>query len=240
MNNITHLFNDIYYPVNAIVLYQNSNAGNEGSYIEAFDMDNNGKPINAHPLSSLEVSSLAQALASSADNDSEFLHCKGLLPEHLLYWKAGANGMAVWFTPPQKVKLLFKESLNIPCGEAWVPALVWKATKENLCLYAIKGNNRPTLTTKLFQAPFFNLYENDSVCMGTVNVEIDNDCDVASFMSSWQTYFWNSYFSYLIGGALRAKTNIVQLWKEQVTEGKPFPNDQLVKHSFTIQNLIHE
>jgi PRTRC genetic system protein B len=188
----------------------------------------------------LEVASLAEALTYSSGDTNEFLHCKGLLPEQLLYYRTGKSGMAIWFTPSQKVKLLFKESLNIPSGEAWVPALVWKATADTLWLYAIKGKSRPVLTTKLFHAPFFNLHENGAVCMGTVNVEIDNSCDVASFISKWQAYFWNSYFSHLIGADVRVKTNIVQLWKEQVTTGKPFPNELLVKHSFTIQNLMYE
>lgn len=240
MNNVTHLFSDIYYPVKALVLYQNSSAENVETYLEAFDMDANGKPINAHPLSALEVSSLAEALTFSSDDNNQFLDCKGLLPEKLLYLKTGENGMAIWFTPSQKVKLFFKESLNIPSGEAWVPSLVWKATKESLSLFAVNSKNRPTITTKLFHAPFFNLYENGSVCMGTVNVEIDNSCDLDSFVSKWQNYFWNSYFSHLIGTDVRAKINIVQLWKEQIATGKQFPNNLLVKHSLTIQNLLYE
>lgn len=46
--NITQQFGYLYEPVKALLIYSNNEKKN--IYVEAYDMDRNGKPINA-PLS---------------------------------------------------------------------------------------------------------------------------------------------------------------------------------------------
>ena len=49
MKDITQNFGTLYHPTNALVFYQNDERNIE-TYVEHFDMDKNGNPINAHPL----------------------------------------------------------------------------------------------------------------------------------------------------------------------------------------------
>lgn len=237
MKNITAQFEEVYLPQKALVLYQ-SPANASKIYLEAYDMDDAGKPVNAHPLSVRECNSLARCLMASDIGNHRFLQPKGLLPEKVLQVVADIGGYALWYTPSQKVPLYFREELTIPSGEAFVPALLWSATREKLCLYALKEDSRPELSTTLYHAPFFNVYGSGQVCMGTVDMDIAADCGLEEFMQQWEQAFWNSYFSHLIADVAPVKGNIVQLWQQQVTGGTPFPVDRLVKNGRTIKNLL--
>lgn len=62
MDDITQNFGTLYYPTSALVFYQ-SKEQNEDNYVEYFDMDKNGNPHNAHPLTEREAKALAISLA---------------------------------------------------------------------------------------------------------------------------------------------------------------------------------
>ena len=47
--DITENFGTLYFPKSALVFYETKGT-NTDSYVEHFDMDRNGNPINAHPL----------------------------------------------------------------------------------------------------------------------------------------------------------------------------------------------
>lgn len=238
MRNVTELINEIFTPVKALVLYTNHKE-DKGIYIESYDMDGQGKPINAHPLSQEECSQLAEVLQSSTQLKTTFLQPKGIMPENVLYLNPASTGHAIWYTKTQAVDLFFKKELGIDSGKAIVPAMVWKASKNGIAVYAIKDKGRPKADTRLYDAPFFNIYEDGSVCMGTVDIRFDAHCALEDFIRQWQLYFWSSKFSHIIDGRLSPiDGNIVQLWKEQVNTGRPFPNEILSKKNLTIKDII--
>src|SRR5690606_23832747 len=136
---------------------------------------------NAHPLTIRESTALAKALDSRDERKQGFLVPAGLLPQKVLYTDTGFNGFALWYTPSQRISLLFTEGLGIPSGRASIPPLVWKATKENLYIYAIKCDTGLHEEMALYHAPFFNLYEDGRACMGTVKVNIYKDCTLETF-----------------------------------------------------------
>jgi PRTRC genetic system protein B len=237
MTTINHLFSDVYLPQKALVVYRHVTEDSNNIYVEAYDMDEAGRPVNAHPLAVEECAALSRALDSSGILKKDYLKSDGLLPEKVLHIHT-TGGFALWHTPPQEAALLFKNHLSIPCGKAHIPALIWKADRDSLYVYALKGKDRPGMKTDLYNAPFFNLYEDGRVCMGTVEIDMEGDCSLEEFISRWEDYFLNSYFSHLIQGGIAVKKNIVQLWQQQVNSGKPFPEDVLVKSPVTIKDLI--
>jgi PRTRC genetic system protein B len=244
MNNISNNFSDLYVPYKALLIYQqqtakDEEAPNEGDvYVESYDINKQGKPINAHPLSIKESIVLGELLQSSKELQNGFLRSKGLLPQNLLYVKPDNNGYAIWYTPPQQKELFFVDGLCIPPGIAHVPAMIWKASRDTLMVYAIKGNRKPQGKTVLYHAPFFNIYANGTVCMGTVHINIDKHTCLEDFMAKWEQYFFGSYFSHTLQGGSRANVNIVQLWQSQITETQPFPEASLMSNGFTLQQLI--
>jgi len=238
MNDLTHNFGIIYHPVKAFVVFERIQSGmTDAVYVESYDIDAQGCPVNAHPLSVKEGNALAKALTVAERRPQDFLQPKGLLPRNILYLRTGTNGFAVWHTPKQRVKLLFTDTLGIPNGEAEIPAIVWKASKSQLLLFALNEEDMQ-LTTPLFYAPFFNTYNDGRVCMGNVQVAIPKDCSLEQFLTLWQDYFFNSYFSHLLSSHQPVKANIVQLWQALINSSEPFPPDVLILSKYQIKNLL--
>lgn len=238
MNALTHNFGTLYHPVKALVIYQRKNDYNQTtSYVESYDMDKDGCPINGHPLSIKEANALAKSLLVAEKKQRNFLNPKGLLSPGVVFLKTGNDGFAVWRTPGQKVKLLFTESLGIPCGDANIPALLWKAGKNSLSIFAVQ-DERINVGSLLYHAPFFNVYADGRVCMGNVAVKIPNDCGLETFMALWQDYFFNSYFSHLFGQHVPVKGNIVQLWQNLIKNKRAFPIECLIPNNTSINKLL--
>lgn len=237
MKDITQNFGKLFHPVKAFLIYQD-NTMDKNIYVESYDMDKNGFPINAHPLSLAESSALASSLNTSQGLRQSFLMTQGLLPKNVLYINPENSGFALWYTPAQMSDLLFVESLGIPNGRASLPPLLWKASKTTLWVYAIDCDKNITQETLLFHAPFFNLYHDGKVCMGTVKIDIGRDCRLEEFIEKWEKYFFDSYFSHLLQSKSQVKGNIIQLWKNLVNTKKKFPTDRLVKNGLTLKNLI--
>lgn len=235
MKNLTSPLQDIYLPAMALLMYEHQLKSS--CYIEAYDIAANGCPINARPLTITEAAEIATLLKTGSGNNT-FLRLGGLLPANVIYMDTSANGCVVWHTPPRKMQLFFINQLSIPCGKAWVPSLLWKASKTDLHIYALTGISRPNLKTPLYYAPFFNIYEDGRVCMGTVDTLITTNLSLEAFMKAWEKYFFNSYFSHMIGGVAPIQGNIVQLWQQQISTNRRFPQDCLKKHTLTIKRIL--
>ena len=239
MKDIIQDFGTLYHPTTALVFYQNDER-NKDTYVEYFDMDKNGNPINAHPLTEREAKELLKALTinTQKEKNQDFLKPKGILPTHILHINPSENGSVLWFTKSMKRQLYFTENLEIPNGMAEVPAMLWLANKRNLKIFALSSNLRPTEKTSLFYAPFFNVYEDGNVCMGTVDVNIQNSNSLEEFTKKWEDYFFNSYFSHLMNEHNPIKGNCVSLWKNLVGTDNSFPKEVLKNANRILKNLL--
>jgi len=248
MKNITANFNQRFRPYKALLIYrheqQNDVSGssqrksNTEIYVESYDIGKHGQLINAHPLTIKEMAALSEILQATQEIKGGHLKSRGILPSKVLYIHQGANGFAVWYTPPQEVNLFFADSLNIPSGIAKIPAMVWKATETQLMVYAIKGKAKPTLQTSLCHAPFLNIYSGGNVCMGTVKIDIVRHTCLEDFITQWEQYFFNSYFSHSINGGSSTKTETKELWRSLMAAGKDFPQEELIKNNMNLKNLL--
>ena len=239
MKDITQDFGTLYHPTTALVFYQNDERNIE-TYVEHFDLDENGNPINAHPLTEREAKKLAKALATKTQRkkNQNFLKPKGVLPTHILHINPSENGSALWYTKSMNRQFYFTENLEIPNGRAEVPAMLWLANQRSLKVFALPNNRRPTEKTELFYAPFFNVYENGNVCMGTVDVHIQNSTSLEEFTTKWEDYFFNSYFSHLMNEHNPINGNCVSLWKSLINTKKTVPKETLRTANRTLKNLL--
>lgn len=239
MKDITQDFGTLYHPTTALVFYQ-TDERNKETYVEYFDMDKSGKPINAHPLTEREAETLAKALIvkTQKEKNQDFLKPKGILPTNILQINPSENSSVLWYTKSMKRQLFFTENLEIPNGRAEIPAMLWFANKRSLKIFALANNRRPTEKTELFYAPFFNVYEDGNVCMGTVDVHIQNSTSLKEFTEKWEDYFFNSYFSHLMNEHNPINGNCVNLWKSLINTEKPFPKEALKKANATLKNLL--
>ena len=239
MKDIIQDFGTLYHPTTALVFYQ-TNERNKDTYVEYFDMDENGIPINAHPLTEKEAKTLVKALNTKTQKEKskDFLKPKGILPTNILQINPSENGSVLWFTKSMKRQLYFTENLEIPNGTAEVPAMLWLANKRSLKIFALSSNRRPTEKTELFYAPFFNVYEDGNVCMGTVDVNFQNSTSLEEFTEKWENYFFNSYFSHLMNEHNPINGNCVSLWKSLINTEKQFPKEILKQANRTLKNLL--
>ncbi|MFH6965309.1 PRTRC system protein B [Flavobacterium plurextorum] len=237
INNIAENFGTLYHPKSALVFYETIGTETD-MYVEHFDMDSNGNPINAHPLTVKEANVLAKSLQTDEEKSKAFLKPKGILPTNILHINPSEKGTVLWYTKAQERQMYFVNGLGIPNGKAQVPPLLWFANKNNLAVFALATDRRPTERTPLHCAPFFNIYEDGRVCMGTVTIDIKNSASVEEFTRAWESYFFNSYFSHLLGSHSPIKGNCVTVWKDLIGTDTPFPKELLKKNNKTLKNLL--
>lgn len=236
MKDITQDFSALYYPKSALVFYL-TKGNRKATYVEHFDMDRNGNPINAHPLTEREADGLAKALKTAKEEKESLLKPKAILSTQLLYFEP-LGSKVVWFTKAMQRELHFTETLGIPKGKAHVPPMLWTANRSSLTVFALANNRRPAEKTKLYNAPFFNVYENGNVCMGSVDIRIKKMASLEEFINNWEDYFFNSYFSHLMNNFNPIKGNCISLWKDLITTDKPFPTEVLTQSNLTLKDIL--
>lgn len=227
----------LYIPSAALVVFRTEDR-DTNLYIEYYDMDESGCPINPHPLTVKEAQGLVKALDTRKAAAKVFLKPKGLLPSGVLHLNPAENGSVVWYTKPMRKMLHFKDDLGLPSCELPLPALVWAADKQHLHIFALKGKGKPRLNTPLYHAPFFNLYRKGNVCMGSVDVHISASASLEEFTSSWENYFFGSYFSHLIDGHNPVGMNLLSLYKSLAGNNIPFPVAELLPAHRILNDLI--
>lgn len=239
MNNITEKLNEHFYPEKSLIIYR-SNAMQNNHYVESYDFDQNCKMINAHPLTENEMADLGKLLMTKHNKEDSCFVPKGLLDNRILYLKHGEDGFVIWQSCSSKQNIEFTDDLGLPSGIYPTPSLLWKAGVRSLEIYALKTITRATLKTKLFHAPYFNIYENGNVCMGTVDIYHNPYDGLEGLINKWEQYFFNSRFSHLLSDRSPVKSNIIQLYKALYQSTKTFPLSELIPLNKTINNLIHE
>ena len=100
MKDITDHFGTLYHPVSALVIYQTKD-DDKDTYVEHFDMDKDGNPINAHPLSEREAKIFAKSLNTKKKKQS-ILKPESILPTHVLYINPTEKGSVIWYTKAKK------------------------------------------------------------------------------------------------------------------------------------------
>lgn len=227
----------LYQPKCALLFYEKVGLDNQ-TFVEHYDVDDSGNLANAHPLTVREAQALARALHTDREKSKAFLKPIGIMPTNVLHINPSENGSVIWFSKAGQRQLFFVEGLDIPNGMAAVPPMLWIGSKKCLSVFALAGNRRPTANTPLYDAPFFNVYANGKVCMGTVNVDIEKSASLEDFMRAWETYFFNSYFSHLMASHNPIIGNCVSIWKRLVGTDEPFPIEVLKKNKRTIKTLL--
>lgn len=240
LKDLTENFGELYYPTSAIVFYQTTQKYNTKCYTEFVHLDTGGTPLSAQPLHKEQAENLAKILASTENKSDDFRQSNGLLPANVLYINAAQNGYVIWYTKAQRRKLLFASSLQMENISVGIPPLVWKAYKNKLFVYALAKNRKPTLKTPLHYAPFFNVYENGNVCMGSVQIQMKSNIHLEAFIQLWESYFFDSYFSHQLGSysIIKGKTDLKSLWQELSKTQKPFPSELLQPNHQQLENIL--
>ena len=177
------------------------------------------------------VNSMVRSLGGNAEAE--------LLPENIL--AKGSHSIA-WWTPAQRRQMFFQhaegkaKSLN---GKIFPhPPMVWVVSEKNLFLRALSENKRPTASTKMAVAPYWNISDNGAVCLGSMRNP--NTCAVFS-IAEWENGFYESAFTHSnVGRSSRHKDGFEGLWRALAGKRVPFPARMLIPLPQTFAQLLAE
>lgn len=136
-----------------------------------------------------------------------------ILPERLLFADAA---LMLWWLPAAQRPLFFKTSdtaFNDALRGKPVahPPLLLLAKPGSLSVYALGENQRPTASTRVYEAPYFNLYADGHMCRG--NVPLPEALDPAD-LERWEALLFETNFTHSNAGKrTRFKAGHNALWK---------------------------
>ena len=128
-----------------------------------------------------------------------------ILPERVL---VRTPEVIVWWAPASKRTMFFSDrggdnSLrNLNAKSYPHPALVFKASGTHLWVRALAENKRPIAQTRVHVAPYWNCYDDGSVCTGSMKIPREKSVDS---ISSWERSFFQSEFTHAIGSRKQAE-----------------------------------
>jgi PRTRC genetic system protein B len=185
------------------------------------------------PITIDAIEALTQGLGRRLDN------C--LLSERML---AVSLGQMIWWTPAARRRIWFNPTkgdkhyadLKKLNGKIVAhPPLVFCAA-DDFTVFALASNKRPTLTTKLFRAPYYNIDKSGVMCTGNVKLPgVINPGAVEGFEKA----FFNSAFSHSHWGhqLTRFPGGHQALW-QAMTTAKTFPKEHLLSTKHTMAGLL--
>jgi PRTRC genetic system protein B len=207
-----------------------SSANNSVPYVtlHSVTLDQNQTPVldPGEPASLDFVRKLAEGLLPEMPIE--------ILPENVLVRQPE---QIVWWTPASLRPMYFSgsnldklEQLN---GKKFPqPPLVFSVMNGILKIRALLANKRPTATTRLYVAPYWNVNEAGSVCLGSSRVPQTTD---VGNLHLWEKGFFGSEFTHPSGAHRITKYpgGFTALW-ENMEGQKTFPGKYLVESK---QNL---
>jgi PRTRC genetic system protein B len=213
-------------PTQVITIYNDRYASN--FYLEHSEVRNiNGKlmvlaptPMNEDVFRNIASSYMKQKAVQMGFD--------GLIPPHILYGfnKLGLTAV-IWYRPAMRRSLNFGSSTLKGVGLVPIPATIYILINTTLYVYALASDDRPDLKTKLYNAPFFNIYADGNVCMGTARVGKRSKSFEGEAERFERAFFLAEQGDMNAIGA--TKTSLPILWKELAGSNKPFPQKELVQ-----------
>lgn len=223
----------------AILIYESGRNGyqREASFASIHDVMNTGtvaRPdVQIMPGSPVTQQALMNVMGKLAD---KYLLNTDLLPEnilafsprHMMWWRPAGHS-PVFFNN----KELGKKSASVPH-----PALLFMVVEGTWSVWALSESRRPTLSTPLFHAPYFNVYDDGRICVGSASIP---DRLSPSTIPTWESAFFDSEFTHVNGQKKKiAHVNgEYAFWKEMLNGAyQEFPLDLLVPMNITVVNAM--
>src|SRR5579864_8591815 len=162
-----------------------------------------------------------------------------ILPERVLVRTADT---IVWWRPAGQAVMFFSDrgrdalmkKLN---GKKYPhPPLVFKVYGSNLWIRALGTNRRPSGESPLYLAPYWNCYDNGSVCTGTMKIPREKS---GTAIEDWEQSFFRSEFTHAGGAGKRTRysAGLLAMWQTLQSKAQ-FPAGYLVKVKQTVGEFM--
>lgn len=227
-NKFTREFGMRLVPQAALIAYSSTDGGK--SFLELRKIGENGRMGEGRPVTYEFMNEITRNYSETQGGTPY-----GTLPENLLYCDTRKGSERyVWYNPPRKRIMYFKECLKIENAEYNLPGVIYMAKGAGLDIYAYKSGI-PDEKTELFEAPFFNVTRS-SVCLGSANIEKPDNPTYSRLLGYWEKKFWLTEFSHLGGNGNPTKSNLVLVTK--AAQNAPFNLDELKPLKMTLKDLL--
>jgi len=116
------------------------------------------------------------------------------------------------------------------------PALLCDVQGGALTIFALKDTSRPTADSRLYRAPYWNVSDNGTVCLGSTRVPQSLSIDT---LKDWEASFFSSEFTHQNSGRplTTHPRGFVGLWQELAGQ-KAFPVKYLAGGKTTLGNRL--
>ena len=232
MNELTKKMQEIMVPKAALIAYEyrESAYATGKNYLELRPINKAGRMEAGIPVTYEFMNALVESYSDERQNVPH-----GRLPSNML-WCDTRKGHEkyIWYNPPGKRRMFFKDSLNIKDGVFHLPGVVYIIENERMTIFAYKGRT-PEEDTPLYLAPFFNVTRG-SVCLGSSPLVNPENMDFHALQEYWEKRFWLSEFSHLGGSENPTRGNLVSV-TEQARE-RPFNNDELKPANKQLKDIL--
>lgn len=221
----------------AVLIYQQK-ASHDGRPSRAFATLHDIQDVNGVPTIQAGKAMTPRAAARLAVDLGKGITPGGFLPPTVLYM----NGdLLMWWVPPSKRHIWFKAGDIGPVERGAVvphPGLIFAASSTQWSVWAVKGNQRPTPQTAIYQAPYFNVDQTGGICQGNV---ITPSGTTAERIGAWNGAFFDSYFTHpgIPRGLLRYRGGACEFWRHMLDgQFATFPARVLVNRQCLLQHLL--
>jgi len=148
--------------------------------------------------------------------------------DHMVWWMPACE-RTVFFNN----KELGKRGAKVPH-----PPLLFVVVQGSWYVFALAKNERPDENSVLHHAPYFNVYDDGSICIGSAAIPKGI---AASAIPQWESAFFDSEFTHINGGEKKAAhpRGEYALWKE-LLDGvySTFPVEYLAPRNATVKGLM--
>ena len=202
MNELTKQLQEIMVPKAALIAYeyQEGHYASGSHYLELRPINKKGRMEAGIPVTYEFMDSLVE---SYSDGNRRIPH--GWLPPNMLWCDTRRGHESyVWYNPPGKRRMFFKNDLNIGDGMFHVPGVIYIIKNERMDIFAYKGK-KPDGRTPLYLAPFFNV-TGGSVCLGNSTLEKPESLDFHTLLEYWRNVSGSVNFPILEEGRTRRET----------------------------------
>lgn len=226
------LTNNRLVPQSAIIVYKSGGEYSRDYYLETREIIKKGSSYEFAapvPMSDDKMKDIAAAYIKKASAEMNF---EGIVPDHILYanHRAG-NTLVIWYRKAHRRALNFASYLKIKgMSDVILPATLYVVHNSALYVFAMIDDARPTRSTKLYHAPFFNIYEPGNVCLGTAPI---GRYKAKTFEAEAERFERGFYMAEQNGGMAKpCNTPLAALWTSIIkTKAKVFPGKkELVQH----------
>jgi len=233
------VFKENFNPIQAIIVFEQEKTYSDIKYyLESRRIELTPKGYQMQEGIPLSKKTISKLMIGIETNGLDKIYCSSIFPKTLLYNHIiNFEPKIIWYTPAGYYNLIFDEKLNIPNGQCYLPTLVFKLEKNDLSVFAVKSNN-PDENTKLWNAPFHNVYNSGNICMG--NAKVKKSHDIIKIMKYQEDAFFNSKFTHLHADGSPIKGNLNTYLTKIIKSHGKFENKVLKPHKkyYTINDLI--